>query len=538
MEALKKILLGIVVAATLTYLLKPFRFNLLDLVFLLYSLLVFSLQGKRRTASTALFVALPHDLFGTRAMLPFVVGLGSALSTGIATRQKRLKEFLKNYVVFAITVLLVEQFTNSLWKPLTMCLVPFILSSTMDWTKSKEFFREDVLFVASLFGLHTMDKQLNAVLSFLVYALLFLIHNVSINYKARMKELERFESNYSAFRKKLAAVVQLASSSSQTSSVLESLKKFAEMMSDITSFQYVLISVLNRSLGIVQRVAHYGISEQEFNRLKENPPPIDHVLRLTQERFRISNSYFIPEGTIDLPSQYVATFLNAALDDEPDAWRPDDILIVPIYNPSREMVGYISVDAPRSGKRPRLEDVQILELIADQVYKLLERSELYRDVVIRRSYDSHTLLLTHSAFLGAVEAEVAKADRFALVIMDVDDLSRINQEFGHEVGDLLLEKIADILRTRTRKTDIAARFGGEEFALLLRNVTKSKAIEIVDRLLQEIRRMEAEFHTKVSASAGIAMFPEHGRNSQELVKSATQALQIAKVSGKDRLMVL
>lgn len=176
-----------------------------------------------------------------------------------------------------------------------------------------------------------------------------------------------------------------------------------------------------------------------------------------------------------------------------------------------------------------------MELIANQVYKLLERSELYRDIVSRQPYDSHTLLLTHSAFLSYVDAEIAKGNRFAVVILDVDDLSLINQRFGHEAGDRLLEKIADILRTKTRKTDIAARFGGEEFALLLRNVTKSKAIEITDRLLQEVRRID--FLTKVSMSAGIAIFPEHGTTSQNLTKAALQALQIAKISGKDRLMV-
>jgi diguanylate cyclase (GGDEF)-like protein len=224
------------------------------------------------------------------------------------------------------------------------------------------------------------------------------------------------------------------------------------------------------------------------------------------------------------------------MEDEPDAWRPNDMLIVPIRSPMNEMVAYISVDAPQSGKRPRVEDIQIMELVADQAYKLLERSQLYHDVVARVSYDPHTLLLTHSAFLGVLEAEIDRGNRFAVVILDVDDLSSINARFGHEAGDQLLEKISDILRNRTRKTDVAARFGGEEFALLLRNVTKSKAIEITDRLLEEVRRIE--FNVRVSLSAGIAMFPEHGRTMQELIKVAIQTLQIAKMSGKDRLMIL
>lgn len=531
---MKKPLLLIAVAAVLTCLLKPFRFTLLDVAFLIYSVAIFNLQRKQRAAATGLFVALPHAVFSNGSLMPLIVALGSSLRFEKNAFSNRLYDFLKQYNIYALAYFLSSLTGNLLLKTLLLSSTAFLLTVLVEPEKSREFFVEDVLFVTTLTCLYMFAQQLQSLWIVLVFMLSFLIYNLLVDYKSKMKELEKFQQTYIDFRKKLATVVELVNHP-PSASIVDTLRHFAKAVSDITGFRYVLISVLNRELGVIQRVAHYGMSEEEFSRLRENPPPIEHLLRFTQERFRVSNSYFIPEGTVEVPSQYSAVLIDRAAGDEPDAWRPQDFLIVPIYSPLGEMVGYISVDAPESGKRPRIEDVQLMELIANQVYKLLERSELYRDIVSRQPYDSHTLLLTHSAFLSYVDAEIAKGNRFAVVILDVDDLSLINQRFGHEAGDRLLEKIADILRTKTRKTDIAARFGGEEFALLLRNVTKSKAIEITDRLLQEVRRID--FQTKVSVSAGIAIFPEHGKTSQELTKAALQALQIAKISGKDRLMV-
>ncbi len=523
-------------AALLTYFLRPFEFVPLDLAFLLYSLAIFNLNRNLRTASIGLFVALPHALFGSDSLIPLIVALGASMRTEKTAFRKRLSDFLKYYCVYALTVVFFVWVTNPVWKSLLLSLLPFSLMFLVQLDKCKWFFAEDAIFVSSLTCLHIIGQHARSWWILIAFALNFVVYRWLLGYKMRTKELSNFESNYRDFRKKLAKLVETVDSTSQSSSVYESLNTLAEAISDLTGFKYVLMNVLNRDLGVIQRVAQHGIGEEEFKRLKQNPPPIEYVLQFTQERFRISNSYFIPEGALELPAEYVATLLDRPMEDEPDAWRPNDMLIVPIRSPMNEMVGYISVDAPLSGKRPRVEDIQIIELVADQAYKLLERSQLYHDIVTRVSYDPHTLLLTHSAFLGVLEAEIERGNRFAVVILDVDDLSNINARFGHEAGDQLLEKIADILRNRTRKTDVAARFGGEEFALLLRNVTKSKAIEITDRLLEEVRRIE--FNVRVSLSAGIAMFPEHGRTTQELIKIATQALRIAKMSGKDRLMIL
>lgn len=346
---MKKSLLLIALAVLFTYLLKPFRFTLLDATFLIYSVAVFNLQRKQRTAMTGLFVALPHTAFGNGHLTPLIVALGSSLRFEKSTFSNRLYDFLKQYNIYALAYFLSSLTDNLPLKTFLLSSTAFLLTVLVELEKSRQFFVENVLFVATLACLYMFAQQLQNLWIVLVFMLSFLIYNLLLNYKSEVKELEKFQQTYTDFRKKLATVVQLVNHP-PSASIADTLRHFAKVVSDITGFRYVLISVLNRDLGVIRRVAHYGMSEQEFSRLKENPPPIEHLLHLTQERFRVSNSYFIPEGTVEVPSQYSAVLIDRAAGEEPDAWRPEDLLIVPIYSPLGEMVGYISVDAPESGK--------------------------------------------------------------------------------------------------------------------------------------------------------------------------------------------
>jgi len=270
--------------------------------------------------------------------------------------------------------------------------------------------------------------------------------------------------------------------------------------------------------------------------LKNTPPPASYIFELMQERFKVSNSYFIPENAIQLPVEYVSIPLieEYGMHNDAENWKPGDLLLVPIRNYFGDVVGYISVDSPVHGKRPSFEDIQILELIADQAYKILEHSESFQTYLVRQSYDFHTFLLTHSAFLGALEDAVNNGEQFAVALIDIDDITKINATFGHDVGDRVIERIADVIRSRTRRSDLAARYGGEEFAILLKDVSKTKAVDIISRILEEVRKIESE--PRITVSAGIAVYPEHGSTAQVLLKKALKALDIAKKSGKDRLM--
>ncbi|HEY8541833.1 MAG TPA: diguanylate cyclase [Pseudothermotoga sp.] len=536
-------LILIIISITIGFYYKPGLPDTVDIVFTIYVLLVASLFSNNLNSIAILSTVLPYTLYTQSTFAPFLIGLGVLLRIGKISLKRRISQALVFFATTAISILIASIFIDlylhlTIFSLSTILIYMFLnyLSGEQSHTTFDEiiyilFF---VLSTAIIAGLRMPPPAF----AFSIYPVGLSMYLRTLSFKNTLKIYKSQHERFQQFREKLAALIELTNTVSQKSTVHQSLSMVTEAVSQISGYRYVLINILDRESGKIFRAAHHGLSQAEFERLKSNPPPIEYISRFMQERFKISNSYFVPQGALELPAEYVATLLNSHSDlfNEPDAWKPDDMLIIPVYSPNQDLIGYISVDAPIHGKRPSIEDVQIMELIASQVYKLLERSEAYQSIVVRQPYDQHTLLLTHSAFLGVLESECQKGQPFAVAIIDIDDLTRINSQYGHETGDRIIEKIAEILKNKTRKSDVAARYGGEEFAIILRNVSKSKAIEIIDRILDEIRKIQDTVN--VTASAGIGIFPDHGSDYRSIMKYALKALEIAKKSGKDRFMVL
>ncbi|MEJ5228577.1 MAG: GGDEF domain-containing protein [Pseudothermotoga sp.] len=527
-------------AILLYFLLKPARPEALDIVFVFYSLLAASFLVGGIDLVNLLLVALPHALYSQHSLTAFVIAFGVLTRIGKVGVKRRLSQALFCFVTFGYSLFITSLFVDSYLRLISFALLTLLLQIPIGYLSKEPLkLRFDQIIFAGFFGLITAilaNLKYPSALTLSLYPLGQFLYLNGLSTVRRLKIYELQHERFEQFRKKLALLAELTSSVSQKGTIQQSLSETAGTISEISGFKYVLINILNKESGKVVRIAHHGISQQEFERLRSNPPPVDYIYRFMQERFRVSNSFFVPDGALELPAEYTAIFLDSkSVFEEPDAWKPNDMLIIPIYSPSQDLVGYISVDAPVHGKRPTLEDIRIIELIANQIYRLLERSEIYQSIVVRQPYDQHTLLLTHSAFLGELENQCEKGEPFAVVILDIDDLSKINSQYGHEVGDRIIEKIADTLKAKTRKSDLAARYGGEEFALLLRNVSKSKAVEITDRILDEIRKIQDVVN--VTTSAGIGVFPDHGLDYNSILKQALKALEIAKKSGKDRLMM-
>lgn len=517
--------------------------SLIDILFTLYALIVASLLSSDLGSILIVFTALPYAFYVQSTFAPFVVSLGVLFRIGRISFKNRISDALIFFAATAISMSISWMFADLYIRFLSFALLTVFLHAFLSYLFDKPSLSVDEVIYASFFGLITaiaanFGHAISPIIVMMVYPIGFLMYLNLLSTKKTLKLYQLEHEKFKKFRQKLADLIELTNTVSQKSTVQQSLSAVAEAVSHISGYKYVLINILDRENGKIIRAAHHGMSQEEFERLRSNSPPIEFISKFMQERFKISNSYFIPQDALDLPAEYVAVFLNSQSDllKEPDAWQPEDMLIVPVYSPYQDLVGYISVDVPLDGKRPSIEDVQIMELIANQIYKLLERSETYQSIVVKQPYDQHTLLLTHSAFLGVLEAECQKGQPFAVAIIDIDDLTKINSLYGHETGDRIIEKIAEILRNKTRKSDVAARYGGEEFAIILRNVSKSKAIEITNRILDEIRSVKEIVN--VTASAGIGIFPDHGTDRESIIKYALKALEIAKKSGKDRLMVL
>jgi diguanylate cyclase (GGDEF)-like protein len=129
----------------------------------------------------------------------------------------------------------------------------------------------------------------------------------------------------------------------------------------------------------------------------------------------------------------------------------------------------------------------------------------------------------------------------SLVMLDLDHFKRFNDTFGHQAGDMLMQEVASTLKSRVRASDIACRYGGEEFALILSEADADGASVCVEQIISEIRHFHLHHRGQalgaVTISAGIAVFPDNAETAEDLVRTADQALYLAKSDGRDRFVI-
>jgi diguanylate cyclase (GGDEF)-like protein len=145
----------------------------------------------------------------------------------------------------------------------------------------------------------------------------------------------------------------------------------------------------------------------------------------------------------------------------------------------------------------------------------------------------------------SLELECSRAERSAepigVVMLDVDHFKRFNDTFGHEAGDVVLKQIGEILSRSVRQGDVACRFGGEEFVLILPGTGAAEATEVAERVRLSVQRLEVSYRNqslgKTTVSLGVAAYPSAGRAPAELIEAADQLLYAAKNGGRDRVVV-
>jgi diguanylate cyclase (GGDEF)-like protein len=155
-------------------------------------------------------------------------------------------------------------------------------------------------------------------------------------------------------------------------------------------------------------------------------------------------------------------------------------------------------------------------------------------------YDSLTKLRSRSCFNKKLQDLIIyskrRAEKFALLYLDLDDFKNINDSYGHDVGDQLLIEVADRLRTLLREDDIASRLGGDEFCLLINNFTDNLSVaNVAQRCLEILTKPVtlAGIQIVPHASIGIAVYPHDGDDTNHLVKAADTAMYEAKQAGKN-----
>lgn len=180
-----------------------------------------------------------------------------------------------------------------------------------------------------------------------------------------------------------------------------------------------------------------------------------------------------------------------------------------------------------------------LQLLGQQIEVAVTIAGLFETIRKQAITDPMTGLYNRRHFEEHLMREVERAERlkqpFSLISLDLDHLKYINDTFGHSVGDVAICTIADVLHKNARSIDIPARFGGEEFGILLPGIDSESAFKAAERLREAIETSPIEHVEKVTASIGVATFLEHTNNVDELLELVDQAMYRAKNSGRNQV---
>ncbi len=191
-----------------------------------------------------------------------------------------------------------------------------------------------------------------------------------------------------------------------------------------------------------------------------------------------------------------------------------------------------------------------LEVLASHMAVSLDGARMLERLEELATTDGLTGLLNKRAMLEMADQKIQAAKRFgrrlSVLVTDIDHFKKVNDTYGHDVGDVVIKGLGDILRRAKRQTDAVARFGGEEFVLVCEETDEQGAVLLAERVRQELERTtfvapgangEGQRSLKVTCSIGIAVYPEAGASWESLFKGADLALYASKQGGRNRVTV-
>lgn len=187
---------------------------------------------------------------------------------------------------------------------------------------------------------------------------------------------------------------------------------------------------------------------------------------------------------------------------------------------------------------------ELAGMAADQIALALANLQLRATLQFQSTRDSLTHLYNRRYLTESMEREIARADRqhseIAVLMIDVDHFKRFNDTYGHAAGDAVLRSFGELLRDILRSSDVACRYGGEEFAVMIPEVPREVAMERAELIRRRTGELEIDHLGErvggVTVSIGVAYYPAAGDSPAEIIEAADTALYRAKTAGRDRTL--
>jgi len=205
-----------------------------------------------------------------------------------------------------------------------------------------------------------------------------------------------------------------------------------------------------------------------------------------------------------------------------------------------QMLGVLNIESLTANAFPP-DDVPILRALADHLATALHNALTFQQTQEQAITDGLTGAKTHRYFKEALHAEWKRCTRagrtFSLLVLDLDRFKQVNDTHGHLEGDLVLARLGRILDHHCRQSNVVARYGGDEFMVLMPDTSTEQASVLAERLRLAVATDPLFAKRRLTGSFGIATFPVHGHTAEEMVRAADAGMYLSKHHGGNRVSV-
>jgi len=341
------------------------------------------------------------------------------------------------------------------------------------------------------------------------------------------KRLKEAEKDIELTKKKLTKVQALLECFHELNKSLnpeEAYMSIVEHLLKIIPAQTCILFIVETIEGqaeIFAEVAYSPYSDYFRNFSLRMGEGVPGIVAERQKPVKIDNGSIVVDG---IEMQTLLTYEKSAI-------------VAPILY-EEEILGVIYLGRPENFGFT-IENIEFLVSFANIAAVTLQNAQLFQKTIAGGMYDDITGLYNAIYFNERFSEEVKRSNRYkttlSLMLIDIDNFTRVNDEYGSEWGDNLLKEVSEIIRAHSRETDVIARIQSDEFAVLLLQSDKSSAVLISERIRMavEMRSIARAKKTKIhsSLSIGVANFPTDATSKEDLIAKVEEALETAKKKG-------